>query len=152
MRVYCVKEGHSKSRQYLLNILQKQKTKSSTLKTQRIMLKLLSMSVAFHQELFKKGIMMNFLAKLSRDSNVARQNTLVHSTPQACLGVTNRHDSMLPTSPKSLWVYWCDSDWFRLFSQKFLFGIQDATKHACSILHLHSPNVTMTCHVPCLQS
>lgn len=102
MRVYCVKEGHSKSRQYLLNILQKQKTKSSTLKTQRIMLKLLSMSVAFHQELFKKGIMMNFLAKLSRDSNVARQNTLVHSTPQACLGVTNRHDSMLPTSPKSL--------------------------------------------------
>ena len=60
-----------------------------------------SFNVAFHQELFKKGIMMNFLAKLSQDSNVARQNTLVHSTPQACLGV-NRHDSMLPTSPKSM--------------------------------------------------
>ena len=56
--------------------------------------------------------------------------------------------------PPNQWsVYWCDSDWFRLFShQKVLFGIQDATKHACSILHLQSPNVTMTCRVPCLQS
>lgn len=55
--------------------------------------------------------------------------------------------------PQNHWsLHWCDSDWFRLFSQTFLFGIQDATKHACSILHLHSPNVTMTCRVPSLQS
>lgn len=41
---------------------------------------------------FQKGDHDELLSKAVpeiRDSNVARQNTLVHSTPQACLGVTN---------------------------------------------------------------
>lgn len=99
--MYCVKEGHSKSLQYLLNILQKQKTKLSTLKTQRIMLKLLSMSVAFHQELFKKGIMMNFLAKLSQRYEILMLQAKIRWFT-ALLRRALGSQTMLPTSPKSL--------------------------------------------------
>lgn len=47
---------------------------------------------------FQKGDHDELLGKAVpeiRDSNVASQNTLVHSTPQACLGVTN-HASNFP--------------------------------------------------------
>lgn len=151
MRVYCVNEGHSKSRQYLLNILQKQNTTSPTLKTQRIILKLLSMS-RFIRSFSKRGSWWTSWQSCPKILMLQGKIRWFTALLRRALGST----VMIPCfqlPPNQWWVYWCDSDWFRLFShQQILFGIQDATKHACSILHLQSPNVTMTCRVPSLQS